>query len=134
MIGYLLDTCVISDFIKGDKETLRKIKQTPPNLLSISTITSMEIEFGLQLNPGRAKAIAPIMSAFLTNIQLLSYSEADAHAAAAIRANLQKRGSPIGAYDVLLAGCAVSRGLILVSSNMREFQRISGLQLENWRV
>ena len=134
MIGYLLDTCVISDFVKGDKPTLHKLKQTPPNLLSISTITSMEIEFGLQLNSTRAKIIAPIMSAFLANIHLLSYSEADAHAAAAIRASLQKTGKPIGAYDVLLAGCAVSRGLILVSSNMREFERVSGLQLENWRI
>jgi tRNA(fMet)-specific endonuclease VapC len=133
MIGYLLDTCVISDFVKGDTETLHRIKHTAPNLLSISTITSMEIEFGLQLNPARAKIIAPVMSAILANIHILSYSEADAHAAAAIRANLQKRGTPIGAYDVLLAGCAVSRGLILVSSNTKEFQRISGLQLENWR-
>ena len=43
------------------------------------------------------------------------------------------RGRPIGAYDVLIAGCGLARGLIVVTSNVGEFQRVSGLVVENWR-
>lgn len=130
---YLLDTCIVSYFVKGDVSVLHNIKKRSPQQLSISTITSMEIEFGLQLNPSRARKINVVMSAFLENIHILPLTQEDAHAAAAIRANLQKRGLPIGFYDVLLAGCALSRGLILVTSNCAEFQRVTGLQLEDWR-
>ena len=133
MIRYLLDTCVISDFAKGEACTLNQMKQKSPSTLAISTISTMEIEYGLQLNSSRAAVLNPIISDLLLNIQTLPYSEADAHATAAIRAHLKKRGLPIGPYDILLAGCALSRGLILVSANTQEFQRIIGLQLENWR-
>lgn len=54
-------------------------------------------------------------------------------AAAAIRATLKQEGQPIGAYDVLIAGTAVARGLIVVTSNVGEFRRIAGLQVEDWR-
>lgn len=130
---YLLDTCIISYFVKGDPNVLNHIKKKSPQQLCISTITSMEIEFGLQLNPSRAKQLNGVMSAFLENIHILPLTQEDAHAAATIRANLQKRGTPIGSYDVLLAGCALSRGLIFVTSNCSEFQRVLGLQLEDWR-
>jgi tRNA(fMet)-specific endonuclease VapC len=56
----------------------------------------------------------------------------DALAAAGLRAALKRRGRPIGAYDVLIAGTALARGLIVVTSNAREFQRIGGLLVEDW--
>lgn len=130
---YLLDTCTISYFVKGEPGVLARIKEIQPQHLCISTVTSMEIEYGLQLNPARAKKLAQVITALLKSIYILPLSQEDAHAAAAIRANLQKKGVPIGAYDILLAGCALSRGLILVTSNNAEFQRVSGLQLEDWR-
>ena len=64
---------------------------------------------------------------------MLPYAEGDALARAAVRAALKKQGKPIGAYDILIAGCALSRGLTLVTSNTGEFARIQGLVLENWR-
>lgn len=130
---YLLDTCTISYFVKGEPRVLERIKETKPQELCISTITSMEIDFGLQLNPERAKKLIKIISTFLENIHILPFTQKDAHIAAVIRANLQKQGTPIGAYDVLLAGCAVNRGLIFVTANNFEFQRVSGLQIEDWR-
>lgn len=93
----------------------------------------MEIEFGLLLNPERARKLAPVMDAFLGSITTLPLTEADAQAAAGIRAALQRQGQPIGAYDVLIAGCGLARGLIVVTANTGEFQRVSGLLLENWR-
>lgn len=130
---YLLDTCTVSDFVKGQSGVLARIKATPPQIIAISTVTRMEIEFGMQLNPDRARKLAPVMDAFLSSITILPFEDADAKAAGAIRASLQKQGQSIGAYDVLIAGCALARGLVVATSNLGEFQRIGGLQVENWR-
>lgn len=130
---YLLDTCTVSDFVKGQPGVLARIKATHPQLIAISSVSRMEIEFGLQLNPDRARKLAPVMDAFLASITILPFEDADAKAAGAIRAALQKQGQPVGAYDVLIAGCGLARGLTVVTSNLGEFQRIGGLQVENWR-
>jgi tRNA(fMet)-specific endonuclease VapC len=130
---YLLDTCTVSDFVKGQHGVLARIKATPPNQIAVSVVTRMEIEFGLLLNPERARKLAPVMDAFLGAIATLPLSEADAQAAAGIRASLQRQGQPIGAYDVLIAGSGLARGLIVVTANTSEFQRVSGLVVENWR-
>lgn len=132
-MSFLLDTCVLSDFARGDSPTLKRIKETAPALLAVSTITAMEIEFGLALNPARARRLAPVMRAVLASVTILPYEERDARATATLRAALQRRGRPIGAYDALIAGTALSRGLVLVSSNESEFSRVTGLALENWR-
>ncbi|MDP2786223.1 MAG: PIN domain-containing protein [Sulfurimicrobium sp.] len=81
----------------------------------------------------RDVTLAPVMDAFLSSITILPFEDADAKAAGAIRAALQKQGQPVGAYDVLIAGCALARGMVVVTSNLGEFQRIGGLQVENWR-
>jgi tRNA(fMet)-specific endonuclease VapC len=66
-------------------------------------------------------------------IATLPFNEPDALAAAAVRAALKSQGQPIGAYHVLIAGTALAHGLIVVTSNVGEFQRIGGLQREDWR-
>jgi tRNA(fMet)-specific endonuclease VapC len=131
---YLLDTNVLSDFVRGDPKVLARVQVTAPSLIAVSVVTVMELEYGLLLNRERAKKLAPIIDAFLNSITVLDLSRADALAAASLRANLRQRGRPIGPFDILLAGSAVSRGLILVTSNTREFERITGLQIEDWRV
>lgn len=93
----------------------------------------MEIEFGLALNPAKARKLASVMYALFQAAAILPYGQEDARATATLRASLQKRGRPIGAYDALIAGCALARGLVLVTSNEREFRRVSGLSVENWR-
>lgn len=130
---YLLDTCVLSDFARAENRTLGRIKATPPNLVAVSSITAMEIEFGLALDEQRARRLAPVMHALLDAVAVLPYEAADARATAALRAALQRKGRPIGPYDALIAGCALARGLVLVTSNEREFSRVSGLRIENWR-
>jgi len=74
-----------------------------------------------------------VMDAFFHAIEILPYDRDAAEATARVRAELKKRGQPIGAYDVLIAGTALAHELILVTSNLREFNRIEGLRLENWR-
>jgi tRNA(fMet)-specific endonuclease VapC len=130
---YLLDTCTVSDFVKGQPGVLARVKATSPGSIAISATTLMEIEFGLQLNPERARKLAPVMEAFLSSIAILPFGDADAKAAGTLRASLQQQGQPIGAYDVLIAGCGLARGLVVVTANLKEFQRIGGLQVESWR-
>jgi tRNA(fMet)-specific endonuclease VapC len=130
---YLLNTCTVSDFIKGQPNVLARIKAISPTLIAVSTLTRMEVEYGLALNADRARNLAPVLQAFFSTISTLPFEVADALAAAAMRAALKTRGQPIGAYDVLIAGTALARGLVVVTSNVGEFQRIGGLQVEDWR-
>ena len=130
---YLLDTCTVSDFVKGQPNVLARVKATPPNLIAVSALTRMEVDYGLALNVERAKKLAPLLDAFFSAIVTLPFDAADARSAAAIRAALKTQGQPIGAYDILIAGTALARGLVVVTSNLGEFKRVSGLQLEDWR-
>jgi tRNA(fMet)-specific endonuclease VapC len=132
-VKYLLDTCTVSDFVKGHANVLASVKATSPNLIAVSALTRMEVDYGLALNAERARNLAPVLDAFFSAIATLPFDEADAQAAAAIRATLKTKGQPIGAYDVLIAGTALARGLVVVTSNVSEFKRVSGLQVENWR-
>jgi tRNA(fMet)-specific endonuclease VapC len=94
----------------------------------------MEIEYGLMLNPARAQKIEPVIRSLLQDLHVFSYEPEDATATAAVRAALAKRGTPIGPYDAMIAGTALRRGLVMVSSNGGEFARIDGLILEDWRL
>jgi tRNA(fMet)-specific endonuclease VapC len=130
---YLLDTCTVSDFVKGHPNVLARVKATPPILIAVSVLTRMEVDYGLALNAERARKLAPMLDAFFSTIATLPFDAADAKAAAAIRAALKIMGQPIGAYDVLIAGAGLARGLVVVTSNVGEFKRVSGLQVEDWR-
>lgn len=67
-----------------------------------------------------------------TDLEILDLEREDARAAGEIRAELARRGTPIGPYDVLIAGQAMARGLPLVTNNTAEFERVAGLRLEDW--
>lgn len=112
---------------------MARVKATPKKLTAISTVTVMEVEYGLQLNPARARKIEPVIRDLLQETVILPYERQDANATAAIRAALSKRSTPIGPYDIMIAGTAVRHGLVMVTSNGNEFKRIDGLLLEDWR-
>nr|CAA6830442.1 MAG: Twitching motility protein PilT [uncultured Thiotrichaceae bacterium] len=131
---YLLDTCVISDFVKGDSNVHSRLKAERPSDLVVSSVTRMEIQCGLVLNPQRAKKITPIISSLLKVITVLPYEDNEAVATANIRAVLRQKGTPIGPYDVMIAGAALANQLIMVTSNTGEFKRVSGLVVEDWRL
>jgi tRNA(fMet)-specific endonuclease VapC len=130
---FLLDTCVVSDFAQGQPLVLARVKAAAPEDLAASAITEMEVAYGLLLNPKLAGRLKPVMDAFFGAIRVLPYDRAAAEATARARANLKLRGRPIGAYDVLIAGVALAHELILVTSNVREFRRVEGRRIEDWR-
>jgi tRNA(fMet)-specific endonuclease VapC len=130
---YLLDTCVISDFIKGELCMQTRLKQTPPVDIAISSITIVELRYGMMLNPQRAQKIAPVITNLIQPIAILPFNTSEAEKAAEIRAILKTQGQPIGAYDVLITATALQHQLIMVTANQREFDRVPGLQTENWQ-
>ena len=91
---YLLDTCTVSDFVKGQPGVLARMKATAPNQIVVSSITRMEIDYGLALNSARARKLSPMLDAFFSVTQTVPFEEPDAHATAAIRAALKRTGQP----------------------------------------
>ena len=132
-MNYLLDTCVVSDFFKKIPSVVDHFKEISPEKIHISSITVMELEYGLKLNPGRAKSIRPLWSELSKYIHVIPYSPQCAIATATLRADLKEQGLPIGPYDLLIAGTSISHKMILVTSNTKEFKRISGITIEDWR-
>ncbi|MCC5634461.1 type II toxin-antitoxin system VapC family toxin [Nostoc sp. CHAB 5844] len=132
-MGYLLDTCVISDCVKGEENTLKRLKLTSRAEIFVSSLIVMEVKYGLAINPQRAVKIQSIIETLLNSITILPFDSKEAEQAAQIRSLLKLAGLPIGAYDVLIAATAVINNHILVTSNVREFQRVPNLQIENWR-
>jgi tRNA(fMet)-specific endonuclease VapC len=131
---FLLDTCTLSDYLKGDFNTVQRLKQEQPNNISISSITVFEIDYGLKLKPILQKIINPQLQAIYSKTKIIEFSYEAAYQASLIRKNLKQAGTPIGAYDLLIGAIAVSNNLTLVTSNIQEFKRIEHLNLENWRV
>lgn len=132
-MNYLLDTCAISDFFKKIPNVIAYFESVTPKQIHISAITLMEIEYGLKLSPERQKKIRPIWTPLLQHIQVIPYSEHCAISTASIRSNLKTVGSPIDPFDILIAGTALAHNLILVTSNVKEFDRIPEITVENWR-
>ncbi len=129
---YLLDTNVLSDFVRGERAVTARLRQEAPLQLAVSVITEMEVEYGLARNPNLAPRVREAMRMLLNTISVLLFEHEDARVAAQLRASLNSQGTPIGAYDLLLAACALRRGLKIVTRNAREFDRIGGLGLEDW--
>lgn len=130
---YLLDTNVLSDFARGEPNVTQRLRQEAPSQLTVSVITEMEVEYGLARNPGLAPRVREAMRMLLNTISVPPFEREDARVAAQLRANLNSQGSPIGAYDLLLAASALRLGLKIVTHNAREFVCVGGLGLEDWR-
>ncbi|HEY3380772.1 MAG TPA: type II toxin-antitoxin system VapC family toxin [Vicinamibacterales bacterium] len=130
---YLLDTCVVSDFVRGDQPVLSRIQATAPSAIAVSAITVLEVEYGLALRPALARRLRAVVTAFFDAVTVLPLEREDALQAAALRADLKRKGLPVGAYDLLIGATALRRGLTLVTSNTAEFRHIGDLALVDWR-
>jgi len=104
-----------------------------PSELAISSITMLEIEYGFKL--ARSKHLDNLYlkwQNFVRPIAVLDFSKETALVAAKISAALKKEGVMIGAYDVLIAACALENDLICVTNNIKEFRRVEKLNLSDW--
>lgn len=132
MIRYLLDTNICIYLIKKHPTAvLERFRLHSPEDVAISTITFFELEYGVQKSR-HIERTQDALSRFLLPLTIIDTDRHAAAEAAIIRAVLEKKGTPIGPYDLLIAGLARSQDMILVTNNTSEFARIDGLRLENW--
>ena len=129
---YMMDTNICIYAIKNKSESvIRKILSQNPEDLRISVVTYAELMHGVEKSQAVEKnRIA--MSLFLSAITVLDFDGEAAEAYGQIRAELERKGTPIDPMDLLIAGHARSQGLILVTNNTREFARVTGLRIEDW--
>jgi tRNA(fMet)-specific endonuclease VapC len=131
-VNYLLDTNICIYIINKKPATvLKRIEAKRPDQVAISTITQAELEYGLARSRFPERNRAALLQ-FLFPFQLLDFDQLAAVQYGTIRSDLETKGRPIGAMDLLIAAQAVSRNLILVTNNEKEFGRVEGLNIENW--
>ncbi len=129
---YLLDTNICIYLIKNHPpQVLENFRQHSLSDVAISSITVYELEYGVAKSQQQRKS-AQALAKFLDHITILAVDRNSAKQAARIRAVLEGQGTPIGPYDLLIAGQALAQNLALVTNNIREFNRIQGLTIENW--
>jgi tRNA(fMet)-specific endonuclease VapC len=137
MTTYLLDTNACIALINGTQAGVRRRFQRAAarnSVMLVSSIVAFELWYGVGKSQ-RKESNTQRLEAFLAGpLEWTPFDEDDARAAGNVRAELEAAGTPIGAYDVLLAGQARRRGATLVTSNAREFGRVKGLKWEDWAV
>jgi tRNA(fMet)-specific endonuclease VapC len=134
-VTYLLDTNACVALINGTpQEVRRRLRRAVARGATIlmSSVVGFELWYGVAKSQ-RREANTERLNAFLAGpLEWIDLDEDDAREAGTVRAELERAGKPIGAYDVLIAGQARRRHARLVTSNAREFDRVPGLQWEDW--
>lgn len=131
MIKYMLDTNICIFTVKNRPEHLRGTFNQRHGQMGISSITLMELIYGAEKSATPERNLV-VVEGFASRLEVLTYDEIAAAHSGQLRAELARNGTPIGPYDQLIAGHARSRGLILVTNNLREFNRVPGLRVEDW--
>ena len=132
MIKYLMDTDIcIYIMNKRPIGIIDKFKKFDAGEIGVSTITVSELQYGVaksknyRINKQRVEE-------FLAPLEIVPYDEAAANVYGDIRHKLEKYGKTIGPFDMLIAAHAISRNLILITNNEKEFKRVTNLKVENW--
>lgn len=129
---YLLDTDTSSFVMKRSHPALiERVRGFAAGELKVSAVTAFELESGARRSD-RYPILMRVIEAFLDNVEVLPLDLSAAREAGALRADLAAAGQPIGAYNLLIAGHARSRGMTLVTHNVSEFSRVERLEIEDW--
>jgi tRNA(fMet)-specific endonuclease VapC len=129
---YLLDANVIIAMLNSkDTHLAKRIRRHKPSDVAISSIVMHELYYGAFKSQRLEHNVNLIDNIFL---EVIDFDREDAQAAGEIRAMLTKKGTIIGPYDILIAGQAKARNMILVTSNTNEFRRVPNLRIEDWSL
>lgn len=129
---YMLDTNVLIHAIKHKPESvLKRLTALDPEDVCISAITYAELRHGVEKSAARERN-GLALDLMLVRIDIAPFTSETAERYGEVRAALEHSGTPIGPLDTLIAAHALSLGLMLVTSNVREFSRVEGLSVEDW--
>ena len=128
---YILDTNTLIYFFKGIGDVASILLSKSPQDILIPSIALYELEVGIAKST-KPKKRRKQLESLISRISISSFGAKEAKKAAMIRANLESKGTPIGPYDILIAGTALSTNATLVTHNTKEFERVKGLKIEDW--
>lgn len=128
---YLLDTDICIYLINGDKTLISKVKDTGVFSIGISNVTLAELYYGAYLSEYVESNISNIIE-FRKNLTVYSDNSDSAEAFGLIKSTLKQSGKIIEDFDILIASIAIANDCVLVTNNIRHFQRIPNLEIENW--
>ncbi len=128
---YILDTNTLIYFFKGIGNVAGILLSKSPKDISIPSIALYELEVGIAKSTKPNKRRKQLKS-LISKIDISSFGAKEAEVAAMIRANLESKGTPIGPYDILIAGTALSTNATLVTHNIKDFKKVNGLNIEDW--
>lgn len=129
---YLLDTNICIFLIRNKSQRLReKIKMYSPALLHLSVITVAELEYGAAKSQNPVKENKAVLD-FVSPFKIINFNPNDAENFGLIRSYLEKKGIPIGPYDMEIAAQAMTNDLIVVTNNVGEFERVPWIKVEDW--
>jgi tRNA(fMet)-specific endonuclease VapC len=128
---YVLDTNTLIYYFKNQGQVAQNFASVLPEEIIISTIVLFELQVGIAKSASPTKRIQQLQQ-ILNQVNLVQFDRDAAVAAATIRAQLEKQGTPIGPMDVLIAGTALALQATLVTHNVKEFSRVPGLTIEDW--
>jgi len=129
---YMLDTNICIYIIKKKPEkVICELQRHNPKDICISSVTYAELVHGVEKSQAVEKNRLAL-TILLSNIAIMDFDVGAANCYGKIRADLEKKGTPIGPLDMMIAGHAMSLGYTVVTNNTREFSRVDKLKIENW--
>jgi len=128
---YLLDSNAVIAMLRGHAVLTKRLRERKPDEFAVPAIAAHELYYGA-FKGQKADENVPRVDAI--PFRVLEFDREDARCAGELRAKLRLAGSQIGPYDMLIAGQAISRSLILITHNTREFSRVPLLQFEDWEL
>jgi len=128
---YIIDTNTLIYFFKGMGNVPNKFLAISPKDIAIPSIVLYELEYGIAKSTSPKKRQNQLKE-LCSLVNILPFGDEEAHISASIRAKLEKKGTPIGPHDILIAGTALQYQGTLVTNNIKEFSRVPKLKIENW--
>ena len=129
---YLLDTNIVSYWMRGDKNIINEIKNHKPSELSICTITLAEIYCGIEKSPVKKKERRNKIERIYSQLEIFPFDELSARKYSIIRTQLEKDGLVISERDLQISSIAMANRLIVVTHNVKDLKRIEKLNVEDW--
>ncbi len=129
----LLDTNIVSYWMRGDIQILKQLKRQKPCDMAISAITLAEVLYGIKKSASRKRERQKKIDAICGQLDVLPFDKQATVQYAVIRTDLEKKGIPISERDLQIAAIAMANGLCVVTHNIKEFARIPDLQVVDWK-
>ena len=130
MQGYMLDTDTVSFALRGQGNVAAHLLEHRPSEVCVSSVTLGELRYGASVR--RSRRLHRLIDTFVESVEVAPFDASAADRFGPLAAGLVRRGTPIGVFDVLIGAHALALDLILVTHNLKHFQRIPSLRAESW--